>query len=231
MHLVDSLPPFWGTLPLTELFNLAIAPLQALQHRILEALSHVENLGMLGPVVFIALYTIATVALLPGSFLTLGGGAIFGVGRGSVYVFLGATLGATAAFLVGRYLARRWVSHKIAQFPKFQAIDRAVGQDGFKIVLLTRLSPVFPFFLMNYAYGLTRVALGDYVLASVGMIPGTVTYVYLGSLAGNLATLGTSPSPANPWITWSLRLLGLGATLAIAVYGARLAQRTLQDLE
>nr|WP_238718488.1 TVP38/TMEM64 family protein [Petrachloros mirabilis] len=179
--------------------------------------------------VFIGLYVAATVAFFPGSILTLGAGVVFGVVLGSLYVFLGATLGATAAFLVGRYGARGWVSRKIEANPKFHAIDAAVGREGFRIVLLTRLSPVFPFNLLNYAYGVTGVSLKDYVLASVGMIPGTIMYVYLGSLAGNIATLGTGTQPTNPTVEWTIRIIGFMATVAVTVYVTRVARKALAE--
>lgn len=193
------------------------------------ALEWVNGLGAVGALAFIAIYILATVAFLPGSLLTLGAGLVFGIGLGSLYVFVGATLGATAAFLVGRYLARGWVSQKIAGNLKFRAIDEAVGREGFKIVLLTRLSPVFPFNLLNYAYGVTGVSLKDYVLASIGMIPGTIMYVYIGSLAGGIATLGTSAQPANPGVQWAIRIIGFMATVAVTVYVTRVARKALAD--
>ena len=110
-----------------------------------QSLKWIENLGYSGGFVFILVYMIATVAFIPGSILTLGAGVVFGVVWGSLYVFIGATLGAIAAFLIGRYLARDWISQKIAGNQKFAAIDWAMSNDGFKIVLLTRLSPIFPF--------------------------------------------------------------------------------------
>jgi uncharacterized membrane protein YdjX (TVP38/TMEM64 family) len=184
-------------------------------------------LGFIGAIAFILLYIVATVALLPGSILTLGSGVVFGVVLGSIYVFIGATLGATLAFLVGRYLARGWIAKKIESNQKFSAIDKAVGKEGFKIVLLTRLSPIFPFNLLNYAYGLTDVSLKDYFLGSVGMIPGTVMYVYLGSLAGNLATLGVGEQPTNPNLQWAIRIIGLIATVTVTVYVTRIARKAL----
>jgi uncharacterized membrane protein YdjX (TVP38/TMEM64 family) len=193
------------------------------------ALEWVNGLGALGAIAFIALYLFATVAFFPGSILTLGAGVVFGLGLGSLYVFIGATLGATAAFLVGRYLARGWVSQKIAGNRKFRAIDEAVGREGFKIVLLTRLSPVFPFNLLNYAYGVTGVSLKDYVLASIGMIPGTIMYVYIGSLAGSIATLGTGAQPTNPGVQWAIRIIGFIATVAVTVYVTRVARKALAE--
>lgn len=191
------------------------------------ALVWIDSLGSWGAIAFIVLYILATVAFLPGSILTLGAGVVFGVFFGSLYVFIGATLGAIAAFLVGRYLARDWIAQKIAGNQKFKAIDQAVGQEGFKIVLLTRLSPIFPFFLLNYAYGITGVSLKDYAIASVGMIPGTITFVYIGSLAGNLATLGTQTPTINPALEWTIRIIGFMATLAVTLYVTKLARKAL----
>jgi uncharacterized membrane protein YdjX (TVP38/TMEM64 family) len=227
-----SLPlPLWFTS-----FGLGASPAGAEslnfhpQQLLLQALTGIEQLGVWGILAFIGLYMIATVALIPGTLLTLGGGAIFGVVAGSVYVFVGATLGAISAFLVGRYLAREWVFDKIAANRRFRAVDRAVGREGFKIVLLTRLSPAFPFILLNYAYGITRVSLKDYALGSVGMIPGTVSYVYLGAVVGNLTLLGTQTATAvNPWAQWGLRLLGLGSTVVVTGYVTRIARRALAD--
>jgi uncharacterized membrane protein YdjX (TVP38/TMEM64 family) len=195
-----------------------------------EALIWVDGLGSLGAIAFIIIYILATVAFFPGAILTLGAGAVFGVILGSVYVLIGATIGSNAAFLVGRYLARDWVTKKIANNSKFRAIDEAVGQEGFKIVLLTRLSPIFPFNLLNYAYGVTGVSLKDYLLACVGMIPGTILYVYLGSLAGNLATIGTSAQPTNPTLQWSIRIIGFIATVAVTLYITKIARQALQSV-
>ncbi len=177
------------------------------QELLRNALQWVDSLGVGGGIAFMVLYVVATVAFLPGSILTLGAGVVFGVVMGSVYVFLGATLGAIASFLVGRYLARGWISHKIEGKHKFAAIDQAVANEGFKIVLLTRLSPIFPFNLLNYAFGVTGVSLKDYALGSIGMIPGTVMYVYTGSLAGDLARIGTESQPSNPTVQWAIRIL------------------------
>ncbi|WP_144416084.1 TVP38/TMEM64 family protein [Calothrix sp. 336/3] len=194
------------------------------------ALLWIESLGVIGAIAFIGLYILATVAFLPGSILTLGAGVVFGVVWGSLYVFLGATLGATAAFLVGRYLARNWVSQKIAGNSKFAAIDTAVGREGFKIVLLTRLSPIFPFNLLNYALGITGVSLKDYFLASIGMLPGTIMYVYIGSLAGNLAMIGSQTQPTNPTLQWAIRIIGFIATLAVTLYVTRVARKALAEV-
>lgn len=193
------------------------------------ALPWIENLGVIAPLAFISIYVVATVAFLPGSVLTLAGGAIFGLFAGSLYVFLGATIGATLAFLVGRYFARGWISQKIANNERFSAVDKAVGKEGFKIVVLTRLSPVFPFNLLNYAMGVTGVSLKDYVLASVGMIPGTIMYVYFGSL-GNINTIcNGGGTDANPVAQWAIRIVGLIATVAVTLYVTKIARKALDQ--
>ncbi len=209
------------------------------QELLRNALQWVDNLGainLLGlrfaiaPIAFMLIYIVSTVAFFPGSVLTLGAGIVFGVIQGSIYVFIGATIGATLAFLVGRYLARGWISKKIAGNKKFSAIDRVVGKEGFKIVLLTRLSPIFPFNLLNYGLGITGVSLKDYILASVGMIPGTIMYVYIGSLAGSIATIGSETQPdANPIAQWAIRILGFAATVAVTLYVTKIAQKALDE--
>ena len=186
-------------------------------------LAWLGKLGPWGPALFIAIYVLAAVLFVPGSVLTLGAGALFGLWLGSVCVSAGATLGATCAFLVGRYLARDIVARKIEGNEKFAAIDKAVAQEGWKIVFLTRLSPVFPFTLLNYAFGLTRVKLGHYVLASwIGMMPGTVMYVYLGSLAH----VGAAPRQRTTG-EWVLYGVGLLATIVVTVFVTRVAQKAL----
>lgn len=193
------------------------------------ALQWIDSLGSVGAIAFITLYIIASIAFLPGSILTLGAGVVFGVILGSLYVVIGATLGATAAFLVGRYLARGWVSQKIEGNNKFRAIDEAVATEGFKIVFITRLSPVFPFNLLNYAFGITGVSLKDYFLGCIGMIPGTIMYVYIGSLAGSLARIGTEEQPSNPTVQWAIRIIGFIATVGVTVYVTRLARKALEE--
>ena len=195
-----------------------------------QALEWIESLGSIGAIAFIGIYIIATIAFLPAFILTLGAGVLFGVWWGSVYVFIGATLGAIAAFLVGRYLVRDWVAKKIAGNDKFSAIDRAVGKEGLKIVLLTRLSPIFPFNLLNYAFGVTGVSIQDYIIGSIGMIPGTMMFVYIGSLAGSVALIGTETAPTNPTLQWTIRIVGFVATIAVTIYITRIAKQALSQL-
>ena len=193
------------------------------QELLKQAIDWVAQLGLWGPVIFIAIYVVATVLFIPGSVLTLGAGAVFGVGWGSVYVSIASTLGATAAFLVGRYLARDSIARKIEGNERFAAIDKAVAKEGWKIVGLTRLSPVFPFTLLNYAFGVTQVKLRDYVLASwIGMMPGTIMYVYVGSLAQ--AATGERERTTGEWVLYGVGLL---ATVVVTVFVTRLAKRAL----
>ncbi len=198
-----------------------------LQQVFREALTWISGLGPLGLLLFIVLYILACVLMLPGSILTLGAGVVFGVIMGSIAVSIGSTLGATCAFLVGRYLARDWVARRISGNDTFTAVDETVAREGWKIVLLTRLSPVFPFNLLNYAFGLTKVRLKHYVLASwLGMIPGTVMYVYIGSLAGSLASLGVQERTRTVG-EWVLYGIGLAATVLVTVYVTRMAKHAL----
>ena len=193
------------------------------------SLDWIRALGSVGIVVFVFIYVLACVLFLPGSVLTLGAGAIFGVIKGSAIVSCASTLGATCAFLIGRYFVRNWVELKIKGNEKFKAVDDAVAKEGWKIVGLTRLSPVFPFNLLNYAYGLTKVTLRDYVLASwIGMMPGTVMYVYIGSLAGDIASLGAKTATGREnTVQWIIRIVGLIATIAVTIYATRIAKKAL----
>ena len=189
----------------------------------------VQQQGALGPAVFIAGYAAAVVAFVPGSLLTLAAGAIFGLGWGTLYVMVAATLGASLAFLVARYVARGAVEQRLAGNPKLAAIDRAIGAEGRKIVLLLRLSPAFPFNVLNYALGLTRVRFSDYLIASVGMLPGTLLYVYSGKLAGDVASLAGGAAPARGPGYWALLAVGLLATLLVTLLVTRTARRALDQ--
>lgn len=189
----------------------------------------VASLGALGPVVFIGGYALAVVAFVPASLLTLAAGAVFGLGPGVVYVFCAATLGSSLAFLVSRYLARGLVEKKLAGHAGFAAIDQAVAAQGRRIVFLLRLSPAFPFTLLNYALGLTRVRFPDYVLASVGMLPGTLLYVYYGKLAGDVAALAGGAAVEKGAEYYGVLVLGLVATVAVTAVVTRTARRALAE--
>jgi uncharacterized membrane protein YdjX (TVP38/TMEM64 family) len=190
----------------------------------------VKSLGVWGPVAFIAGYVVATVLFIPGSLLTLAGGAIFGLTKGVMIVFLAAVLGSSAAFLVSRYVARSSIERRLAGNARFAAIDRAVGVQGRKIVFLLRLSPVFPFTLLNYGLGLTNVRFVDYVIASIGMLPGTLLYVYYGKVIGDVAALAGGTAMEKGPADYAILILGLAATIVVTTIVTRIARRALGDV-
>lgn len=189
----------------------------------------VASLGVWGPIVFIVGYAVAVVAFVPGSILTLAAGAIFGL-AGVVYVFVAAVIGSCAAFLVSRYLARNWVEQRLAGNPKFAAVDRAVAREGRKIIFLLRMSPLFPFNLLNYALGLTKVSFIDYAVAGLGMLPGTLLYVYYGKLAGDVAALAGGAAPERGTEYYAVIVLGFVATAVVATIVARMARKALSEV-
>jgi uncharacterized membrane protein YdjX (TVP38/TMEM64 family) len=149
----------------------------------------VKDLGAVGYVVYVLAYIVFCIFFLPASVLTLGAGAIFGFVKGSIIVVVGATLGATASFLLGRTIMRRRIEAMTASNPKFRALDRAIAREGGKIVFLIRLAPVFPFAFINFAFGLTGVRLVPYVLATfLGIIPVTLAFVYIAATATRTVT-------------------------------------------
>lgn len=200
-------------------------PIKQYLEAILQA---VRATGPWGPVLLALAYVLTTVLLVPGSIITLGAGFLFGVPIGTVAVSLGSVAGACAAFAIGRTIARAWVEKKTAQNPSFRALDEAVGREGFKIVLLIRLSPVFPFVLTNYALALTSVRFRDFLLASwIGMLPGTVLYVYLGSTIKSLAE-AASGSPRGGAAQNVFFWFGLLVTALVTVVITRTARAALK---
>ena len=192
-------------------------------------LKYVQSLGIWGPVLFAAVYILATVLMVPGLILTLGAGFVFGLVQGTITVSIASVLGATTAFLIGRTLARDFVEQKAAEFPKFAAVDRAVEHAGFKIVLLTRLSPAFPFNVLNYLFSITSVRTRDYFFASwIGMFPGTVMYVYFGTAVKNIADLigGNFEGGMAQKI---LLAVGLIATVIVTVYVTQVARKVIRE--
>ncbi|HVR76632.1 MAG TPA: TVP38/TMEM64 family protein [Planctomycetota bacterium] len=197
------------------------------KERLQDFLEWVRALGVWGPIVLALAYVPACVLAVPGSIMTLGAGFAFGVVQGTIAVSLGSIAGVSATFFIGRTLARGWVEKLVAKNPKFRALDQAVADHGFKMVLLTRLSPVFPFNFLNYAYGLTRVRFRDYFFASwIGMLPGTILYVYLGSAvesAADLAGKAEEKSPAKQIFFWA----GLVVAVVVTVIVTRMAKKAL----
>src|SRR5258707_10890153 len=192
----------------------------------------VAHLGVWGVLLFILVYILATVLFFPASILTIGAGFIFGVLLGTVIVSIAATVGAALAFLIARYLARDQIEHRVAHNPRFKRIDRAIGERGAQLVFLLRLSPLIPFNLSNYFYGLTALKFWPYVLASwIGMLPATLLYVYLGAAgkAGLNAAAG-QPFGHSPW-EYVLFGTGLIATVVVTVLVTPIARRDLRKTE
>ena len=181
-----------------------------------------------GALLFIPLYAVWVTLLLPGVWASMLAGALYGTWWGSLIVFIGACLGAEAAFLLGRTWLRGWAMGRLEAFPKLQAVEQAVSREGLKLVLLTRLSPAFPFSLLNLAYGLSEVSLRDYTLGLIGIIPGTILFCGLGALAGDVARFGDVLSGEADPFTWTLRVVGIAATVASVWLVGRAAQQALK---
>jgi len=187
----------------------------------------IETHRTLAWIVYVLAYILATVLLIPGSILTLAAGFVFGLPLGVALVSAASVAGASCAFLVGRFLARQWVTEWVSRKRSFSALDRATQHDGFAIVILARLSPLFPFNLLNYGLGLTAVRFRDYLLASwMGMLPGTFLYVYIGTLAKDLTAL-TSGEIDGGSFGRILLIAGFVATLILTVLITRKATQVL----
>jgi len=184
----------------------------------------VRTLGALGVVLFIAVYALATVLFLPGWIFTVAAGLIYGIVGGTAVALSGAIIGSSLAFLCGRYLVRKRVEAATKGNKKFAAIDEAIGKQGWKIVGLLRLSPVIPFNLSNYFYGITAVGFWPYLFASaIGMIPGTLLYAYLGG-AGKAGLGGEGGSSPLKYVYLGIGLL---ATIAVTIFVTRIARKAL----
>jgi uncharacterized membrane protein YdjX (TVP38/TMEM64 family) len=193
-------------------------------------LEWVQRAGPWAALLFGLAYIPAAVLFVPASVLTLGAGFVFGVAKGTVIVSLGSTAGAAAAFIVARTVGRDWVARRMAAWPALEAVGHAVERDAFKVVLLTRLSPLFPFNLLNYAFGLSSVSFRMYLLASwIGMLPGTIMYIYLGSAAQSVAALLSGDLRRTPG-QQAFFVVGLVATAAVTTLVTRSARRALRAI-
>jgi uncharacterized membrane protein YdjX (TVP38/TMEM64 family) len=193
----------------------------------------VGHMGVTGIFIFIGIYAVATVLLAPGSILTIGAGFAFGLWKGFLAVSAGSTLGAALAFLIARFIARGRVEAIAKGNDKFRRIDNAIGKEGVKLIFLLRLSPVIPFNLSNYFYGLTSVKFWQYVLTSwVGMIPGTLLYVYIGA-ASKAAVSAASGSEAvkHGWQYWAFTSVGFAATVIVTIWITKIARDALRKSE
>lgn len=220
----------WVALAAVVAALVAAARMLPLQDWLAQFNDWVSGIGPLGVLVFAGFYAVAAVLFVPGSVLTIGAGVIFGLLWGTVAVSIGSTLAAAAAFLIARYVAREKVSQWAKSNPKFNAIDRAIGRQGWQIVALLRLSPLVPFSLGNYLYGLTAVRFWPYLLASwAAMLPATVLYVYLGVVgkAGIEAAAGRG-AERSPLETVFL-IVGLIATGVATWFVTRIARKALRE--
>jgi uncharacterized membrane protein YdjX (TVP38/TMEM64 family) len=181
----------------------------------------VETLGVWAPVAYVGAYVLAVVLMLPAFLLIMAGGAIFGVAKGTLLALAGATVGGTLAFLLGRTVLRGWVARKVAAHPTLSVIDRAVGVNGLRLMVLMRLSPAVPFVLSNYALGVTQVRLRDFVVAMAAMTPIIASYSAFGRAGASPAAGGALP----PWVLWT----GVAATVGLGALVARITQRALQE--
>jgi uncharacterized membrane protein YdjX (TVP38/TMEM64 family) len=194
--------------------------------------SWVVQMGVAGIFVFIIVYAVATLLLAPGSVLTIGAGFVFGLWKGFLAVSVGATLGASLGFLIARFIARDKVEAIARQNAKFRRIDSAIGKQGAKLIFLLRLSPVIPFNLSNYFYGLTGVKFWAYVFASwIGMIPGTFLYVYIGTAGKGAVMVGRDEAIQYGWQYWILLSVGLAATIVVTIWITKIARDALQKSE
>jgi uncharacterized membrane protein YdjX (TVP38/TMEM64 family) len=191
----------------------------------------VGQMGTVGILVFIVVYALATVLLAPGSILTIGAGFAFGLWKGFLAAWTGATLGASLAFLVARFVARDKIESIAKRNEKFRKIDNAIGKQGAKLIFLLRLSPVIPFNLSNYFYGLTAVKFWLYVLASwIGMMPGTFLYVYIGAASKAAVTAAAGGEAVkHGWQYWTFLGVGFVATVIVTIWVTKIARDALKS--
>ena len=190
----------------------------------------VQSLGVLGPVVAVSAYILCTVLFVPGSAITLGVATLFRLRTAFIVVFIGANLGALGAFLLAKTFLRQKVVRWAKMHPKFRSFDHVIGRQGFKMVLLARLSPIFPFNTLNYLLGVTPVTTGAYVLANLlGMLPGMVLYVYVGAAARDALTGQIDPSAEL--LQQALKYVGLLATIAVVLIITQIARKAWREAE
>src|SRR5437667_9107061 len=179
--------------------------------------------------IFFCVYALATVLLGPGSVLTIGAGFVFCLWKGFLAVSVGATLGASLAFLIARFIARDKVEVIARRNEKFAKIDNAIGEQGAKLIFLLRLSPIIPFNLSNYFYGLTGVKFWPYVFASwIGMMPGTFLYVFIGTAGKATLSAASGEAMKYGWQYWTFVSLGLVATIVVIIWVTKIARDALK---
>ena len=197
-------------------------------HEIVHWMQAIQAAGWVGWLLFIGLYAASCLLFIPGSILTLAAGAVYGFWGGTLLVLIGNGLGASLSLLITRYLLRDWAKRRLQRNPNLRAVEDAVAKDGWRIVCLTRLSPVMPFSLINYALGLTKISVGKFLFATeVGAIPSTCVYVYFGTLIGNLTKIGPDLRHHRP-LEWIVQGVGLVLTIAVTIYVTRVASQAVK---
>lgn len=185
--------------------------------------------GAWAPLAYVIGYVVLTVAFVPGALPTMIAGIVFDLGPGTLYAFVGEVLGGALAFGLARTVARPLVEQRLARSLLFVSLDRAIARQGRRIVFMLRLSPAVPFNVLNYALGLSTIRFGDYLVASLGMLPGALLYVYYGKLIGDVAALAGGADVPHDAVYWTTTLLGLTATMTVSIALARIATRALRE--
>ena len=183
----------------------------------------------LGVIAFILLYIFWVNIFLPGSWLSMFGGLLYGSFLGSLYVFLGASLGAILTFFLGRTFLRRWFQKRLSSFPKLELVERSLSNQGIKFVVLTRLSPIFPFGILNIAYSFSNIKTSDFLIGLLAILPGTFLYCSLGSLASNIYKFDEIITGGDQFYSFCLTSIGFFATLLLVLMISSIARRSLQD--
>lgn len=194
-----------------------------------DLLLRVGELGPWGPILFALLYVAAAVTMAPAFVLSVAAGALFGVWRGSLLVFISATLGATASYGVARALAGTRVVAWIMRDRRVSVVRRAVAHEGVWVQFLLRLSPIVPYVLLNYALGLSRVRVRDFLVACFGMIPTIVMYTYYGRVVGDVAKIAAGIAPPRGREYYVLLVVGLIATVVATMAITRAARRAIEQ--
>ncbi len=197
------------------------------QGLVLELFDWLKEMGLWAVALFILIDMVFVILVLPGVMLTMGAGFLFGVLQGTAYVVAASATGAAIAFLIARrLLGERWVVY-LRTHRKLSRMERGLSHEGWKLVLITRLIPFFPFKLSNYFFGVTRISFSQFFLGNlIGIVPLTLTNVYLGSIAADLATLGAGRETRS-WVDWAIYGAGFVVALAALIYLARLGRRIL----
>ncbi len=196
---------------------------------IADTMDWIRASGWTGMVWFVVVYTFTCVFFLPGSALTVGAGAIYGFWGGTFLVTLSSVAGAAVNFLTSRYLLRALVKKYLARRPKFLALDHAIEKEGWKVIFVSRLSPIVPHSLVSYIAGLTRIGFWRFTLAStIGFIPISAAYSYAGALLGAVARTKVQTTSNDPW-NWFFYGVGLVISILVVVMTTRMATRVLKQ--